>query len=323
MTTHPSILITGGTGSLGKALVRRLMDAKCARRVIVFSRDELKQHEMQQVWPAGVDSPIRYFIGDVRDRARLDLALRDVQIVIHAAALKQVPTCERDPREAILTNVMGTLNVIEASIDAEVEKVMLISTDKCCSPCTLYGATKLAAERLVAASNAYVRNHKTKLSAVRYGNVFGSRGSVVHLFREQMKRGEPCTITDPQATRFWITMEQAVEFVLSSIELMKGGEVFIPKLGKSTIDELAHALAASAGWGWIRPTTVGLRGMEKRHEALISRDEVVASWDLGDRYVIAGDWSLPLSQRPAFEEYSSQTARTLSEAELRQMVEAL
>ena len=223
---NQAVLITGGTGSFGKKFTKILLEEKQPRKVIIFSRDELKQHEMKM---HGYDHPsLRYFIGDVRDRERLVRAMHGVDIVVHAAALKQVPVCEYNPMEAIKTNIMGTSNVVEAALDAGVNRVLALSTDKAVNPVNLYGATKLAAEKLVIQSNAYAGGRATRYSCVRYGNVVGSRGSVVPLFLKQRASGK-ITITDDRMTRFWLSLEQGVHFVIDCIEQMQGGEVFVPK----------------------------------------------------------------------------------------------
>ena len=231
-----NVLITGGTGSFGKKCARILLDEYRPQRVIIFSRDELKQHEMRI---AGFDHPsLRYFIGDVRDVDRLRRAMVGVDVVIHAAALKQVPACEYNPIEAVLTNVNGGKNVIEAALDNRVHRVLAMSTDKAVNPVNLYGATKLVAEKLFVQANAYRGGDPIRFSSVRYGNVVGSRGSVIPLFREQRKSGK-VTITDPRMTRFWITLEQGVRFVLNSIETMVGGEVLVPKIASMRMMDLA------------------------------------------------------------------------------------
>lgn len=272
------ILITGGTGSFGKKFVRALLKEHKPAKVIVYSRDELKQHEMRQ---AGFDSPnLRYFIGDVRDRARLKRAFHTVDIVVHAAALKQVPVCEYNPQEAIKTNIGGTSNVIEAAIDAGVKRILALSTDKAVNPVNLYGATKLAAEKLVIQSNAYAGSGVTRLSCVRYGNVVGSRGSVVPVFIEQRKKGN-ITITDERMTRFWITLDQGVHFVMNCIEQMQGGEVFVPKIPSMKITDLAKAVAPEA-----QIHVIGIRPGEKLHEVLISEDEARTTVELDKMYVV-------------------------------------
>ena len=260
-----TILITGGTGSFGKKFTKIALEEKRPRKIIIFSRDELKQHEMKM---HGYDHPsLRYFIGDVRDRERLVRAMNGVDIVVHAAALKQVPTCEYNPMEAIKTNIMGSANVVEAALDASVKKVMTISTDKAVNPLNLYGATKLAAEKLTVQSNAYAAGTATRYSCVRYGNVVGSRGSVVPLFLKQRVSGT-VTITDDRMTRFWLSLEQGVRFVMSCIEQMQGGEVFVPKFPSTKVIDLARAIVPNA-----KIDIIGIRPGEKLHEVLISEDE--------------------------------------------------
>ena len=272
------ILVTGGTGSFGKKFIHTLLNEHNAAKIIVYSRDELKQHEMRQT---GFNSPLlRYFIGDVRDRERLNRALHGVDIVIHSAALKQVGACEYNPHEAIKTNIDGTSNVIEAAIDMGVKRVLALSTDKAVNPINLYGATKLAAEKLVVQSNAYAANGVTRLSCVRYGNVVGSRGSVVPVFFEQRKKGK-VTITDERMTRFWLTLEQGVQFVMKSVEQMQGGEVFVPKIPSMIMPDLAKAVAPEA-----EVEIIGIRPGEKLHEVLISEDEARSTVELDDFYVV-------------------------------------
>ena len=273
-----SVLVTGGTGSFGKKFIDILLRDYQPAKVIVFSRDELKQHEMRV---AGFDQPnLRYFIGDVRDQARLRRAMDGVDIVVHAAALKQVPACEYNPMEAIKTNIMGTSNVVEAALDSGVKKVLALSTDKAVNPVNLYGATKLAAEKLTVQSNAYAGGSETRFSCVRYGNVVGSRGSVVPVFLRQRENGK-LTITDERMTRFWLTREQGVSFVIRCIEQMHGGEVFVPKIPSTTIVDLAKAIAPEAELNF-----VGIRPGEKLHEVLISEDEARSTVELEDMYVV-------------------------------------
>ena len=262
---NQAILVTGGTGSFGKKFTEIALRELHPRKVIVFSRDELKQHEMRE---AGFDQPnLRYFIGDVRDRERLVRALHGVDIVVHAAALKQVPACEYNPMEAVKTNIMGTSNVVEAALDAGVKKVLALSTDKAVNPVNLYGATKLAAEKLTVQSNAYAAGSATRYSCTRYGNVVGSRGSVVPVFLKQRQNGR-ITITDDRMTRFWLSLEQGVRFVIDCIEQMHGGEVFVPKIPSMRVIDLARAIAPEA-----EVSIVGIRPGEKLHEVLISEDE--------------------------------------------------
>ena len=272
------ILITGGTGSFGKKFTKILLAEKNPKKIIIFSRDELKQHEMRV---AGYDDPrLRYFIGDVRDRDRLVRAMHDVDIVVHAAALKQVPACEYNPMEAIKTNIIGTSNVIEAALDAGVAKVLALSTDKAVSPANLYGGTKLVAEKLVIQSNAYAAGTATRYSCVRYGNVVGSRGSVVPLFLKQRGNGK-ITITDERMTRFWLSLEQGVHFVINCIEQMEGGEVFVPKIPSTKVIDLARAIAPEA-----EIEIIGIRPGEKLHEDLLSVDKSRHTIELESMYVI-------------------------------------
>jgi len=272
------VLVTGGTGSFGKKFTKILLEEKEPKKVIIFSRDELKQHEMQV--GGFKDERLRYFIGDVRDRERLLRAMHGVDIVIHAAALKQVPACEYNPMEAIKTNIMGTANVVDAALDAGVKKVLMVSTDKAVSPANLYGATKLAGEKLTIQSNAYAGGLATRFSCVRYGNVVGSRGSIVPLFLKQ-RAGGKVTVTDERMTRFWLSLEQGVRFVINCIEQMEGGEVFIPKIPSTKVVDLAKAIAPDA-----EIKVIGIRPGEKLHEALISEDEARHTVELKDMFVI-------------------------------------
>jgi UDP-N-acetylglucosamine 4,6-dehydratase len=272
------VLITGGTGSFGKKFTKILLEEKQPKKIIIFSRDELKQHEMQV---GGYNHEnLRYFIGDIRDRERLLRAMHGVDIVVHAAALKQVPACEYNPMEAIKTNIMGTANVVEAALDAGVKKVLTVSTDKAVSPANLYGATKLAAEKLTIQSNAYAAGSATRYSCVRYGNVVGSRGSVVPLFLKQRGNGK-ITITDDRMTRFWLSLDQGVRFVINCIEQMEGGEVFIPKIPSTKVTDLARAIAPDA-----QLDIIGIRPGEKLHEMLISEDEARNTIELDKMFVV-------------------------------------
>jgi UDP-N-acetylglucosamine 4,6-dehydratase/5-epimerase len=272
------VLITGGSGSFGKKFVRMMLDEYHPAKIIVFSRDELKQHEMQV---AGFSHPtLRYFLGDVRDQQRCLRAFDGVDIVIHAAALKQVPACEYNPMEAIKTNILGSGNVIDAAIDAGVSRVVALSTDKAVNPVNLYGATKLAAEKLFVQSNAYAGGREVRFACVRYGNVVGSRGSVVPVFLKQRESGR-VTVTDERMTRFWISLEQGVRFVIQAAENMFGGEVFVPKIPSMTVNDLARAIAPKAQIDYI-----GIRPGEKLHEVLISDDEARQTIELEDMYVV-------------------------------------
>ncbi len=272
------ILVTGGTGSFGKKFIEVMLREYHPHKLIVFSRDELKQHEMQA---AGFTHPsLRYFIGDIRDQQRCRRAFEGVDLVIHAAALKQVPACEYNPMEAIKTNILGSGNVIDAALDAGVSRVVALSTDKAVNPVNLYGATKLAAEKLFIQSNAYAGARNTRFSCVRYGNVVGSRGSVVPVFLKQRESGK-VTVTDERMTRFWISLEQGVRFVIRAAENMHGGEVFVPKIPSMTVADLARAIAPETTIEYI-----GIRPGEKLHEVLISEDEARQTVDLEDMYVV-------------------------------------
>jgi UDP-N-acetylglucosamine 4,6-dehydratase len=315
------VLVTGGTGSFGKKFVEVMLKEFHPAKIIVYSRDELKQHEMRV---AGYEHPtLRYFIGDVRDQQRLRRALNGVSIVIHAAALKQVPACEYNPMEAIKTNILGSSNVIDASLDAGVKKVVALSTDKAVNPVNLYGATKLAAEKLFVQSNAYAGGTTTRFSCVRYGNVVGSRGSVVPLFIKQRQTGK-ITITDDRMTRFWISLEQGARFVIRCAEQMHGGEVFVPKIPSMKMVDLATAMAPEA-----KVEVIGIRPGEKLHESLISEDEARTTVEMPDMYVVqpaeamwfGRDWEKQGKSLPDGFRYASNTNdQWLSEAEIRAMI---
>ncbi|MBN2556287.1 MAG: UDP-N-acetylglucosamine 4,6-dehydratase (inverting) [Anaerolineales bacterium] len=272
------VLITGGTGSFGKKFVEVMLRDYSPAKLIIFSRDELKQHEMRA---DGFNDPrLRYFIGDVRDRLRLRRAMQGVDVVVHAAALKQVPACEYNPMEAINTNIIGGRNVIEAALDEKVDRVMALSTDKAVNPINLYGATKLAAEKLFVQSNAYAGGKGTRFACVRYGNVVGSRGSVVPVFFKQRNAGR-ITITDERMTRFWLSLEQGVRFTIRCIEQLQGGEVFVPKIPSMKLVDLATAIAPECQIDYI-----GIRPGEKLHEVLISEDEARHTIELEDMFVV-------------------------------------
>ena len=278
------VLVTGGTGSFGRKFVEIMLADYHPAKLIVFSRDELKQHEMRV---AGLDHPsLRYFIGDVRDLMRLRRAMHGVDTVVHAAALKQVPACEYNPMEAIETNIMGGRNVIEAALDMGVSRVMALSTDKAVNPINLYGATKLAAEKLFIQSNAYAGGTGTRFACVRYGNVVGSRGSVVEVFLRQRADGT-LTITDERMTRFWLSLEHGVRFTIGCLESMQGDEVFVPKIPSMRVVDLAKAVAPDSQIRFI-----GIRPGEKLHEVLISEDEARHTLELDDRFVVEASTGL-------------------------------
>jgi UDP-N-acetylglucosamine 4,6-dehydratase len=273
-----TILITGGTGSFGKACIEALLERHDPRVVRVFSRDELKQSELQAHYLA--ESRLRFFLGDVRDRDRLVHATRGVDLIIHAAALKQVPACEYNPFEAVQTNVIGAENVVAAAIASQVPRTLLLSTDKAVNPVNLYGATKLCAEKIVTQGNALAADSGVRFASVRYGNVVGSRGSVVPIFLQQAETGR-LTVTDERMTRFWITLDQAVDFVLSRLRMMEGGEVFVPKIPSMRVVEIADAIAPDA-----ERMITGIRPGEKLHEVLVTEDESRHARELDDCYVI-------------------------------------
>ncbi len=290
---NKTILITGGTGSFGRAMVQKLLTNYSPQSIRVFSRDELKQHEMRIAFKN--DPRLRFLIGDVRDLSRLNRALEGVDIVFHAAAMKQVPACEYNPIEAIRTNVDGAINVIEACLNNNVQKVVALSTDKAASPVNLYGATKLCSDKLFIQANNYAGHRPVRFSVVRYGNVMGSRGSVIPVFREQLQKSKKLTITDERMTRFWITLDQATDLVLTSLELMRGGEIFVPKIPSMKVTELAYAMEPEAELEFI-----GIRPGEKIHEALITPEEGMRAVDLPDRYVIEPDaewWETPAEHK--------------------------
>jgi UDP-N-acetylglucosamine 4,6-dehydratase len=317
------VLVTGGTGSFGKKFIEIMLKEYQPAKLIVFSRDELKQHEMRV---SGFDHPsLRYFIGDVRDQQRLHRAMHGVDIVIHAAALKQVPACEYNPMEAIKTNILGSSNVIEAALDAGVKKVMALSTDKAVNPVNLYGATKLAAEKLFVQSNTYAAGTATHFSCVRYGNVVGSRGSVIPIFLQQRDNGK-LTITDARMTRFWLTIDQGVRFVIRCTEQMRGGEVFVPKIPSTRIADLARVIAPQA-----ELEIIGIRPGEKLHEVLVHEDEARQTLELEDMFVVTpGEtlWQRDLQYEgaplPDGYRYSSDTNyQWLSDDEIRSFVAPL
>ncbi len=315
------VLVTGGTGSFGKAFIRRILAEHDPAAVRVYSRDELKQYELGREFDG--DDRLRFLIGDVRSRERLRMALRGVQVVIHAAALKQVPVCEYNPFEAIQTNVYGAENVVAAAIDADVPRTLALSTDKAVNPVNLYGATKLCAEKIFTQGNAYAGSSHCRFASVRYGNVVGSRGSVIPLFKAQAKTGE-LTITDESMTRFWITLEQAVDFVISSLAMMAGGEVFVPRIPSMRVSAIADALAPDAS-----RRIVGIRPGEKVHEVLITEDESRHARVLEDRYVIYPPYPFWETDQallgdelpPGFRYSSDQNTEWLDAGHIREMAE--
>jgi len=322
MLNDKVILITGGTGSFGEKFTEIVLRDYHPRKLVIFSRDELKQHKMRQVYRDTGNSPMRYFIGDVRDRERLYRAFNGVDIVVHAAALKQVPACEYNPFEAIQTNVIGAKNVIDTAIDQGVEQVMAISTDKAVNPINLYGATKLCAEKLFVQGNSYSGEGGTRFSCTRYGNVVGSRGSVIPVFKKQRDSGK-ITVTDERMTRFWLTLEQGVRFVIRCIEQMQGGEVFVPRIPSMRIVDLAKAVAPGCEIEFM-----GIRPGEKVHEVLVARDESRYTLELDDMFVIQpvhpwwepANWSQGKPLRDGFKYASDTNDRWLTIEELRQMI---
>ena len=277
--SRSSILVTGGTGSFGKAFIEHALSNLDPKRIVIFSRDELKQYEARQLFKD--DPRLRWFIGDIRDQHRLIRAMHNIDYVVHAAALKQVDTAEYNPFEYVQTNIIGTQNVIEAAIDTGVKKVVALSTDKASSPINLYGATKLAADKLCQSANHYAAGYETRFSVVRYGNVMGSRGSVIPFWEQLAAEGKEIPITDSRMTRFWITLPQAVKFVVESFDLMHGGEVFVPRIPSMKILDLAEAVAPGA-----KTNEIGIRPGEKLHEEMIAADDSRRTISLSDRYVI-------------------------------------
>lgn len=315
-----SVLVTGGTGSFGKLFVHTLLTQTQVERVIVFSRDELKQWEMSQLYPG--EMRIRFFLGDVRDEQRLLRAFDSVDYIVHAAALKHVPAAEYNPFEAVKTNILGAKNVIDAAIDRGVKKVVALSTDKASSPINLYGATKFVSDKLFIDGNAYAGKHDTSFANVRYGNVVGSRGSVIPLFKKLAQSGV-LPITDERMTRFWITLEHAVQMVLDAFELMQGGEIFVPKIPSMKLIDLAKAIAPEAQIKY-----VGIRPGEKLHEELISQHDAHRTIDIGKCYVMVPDmeWfdSNHISGTPVAEDFvytSDNNEKWLSREQLMEMIQ--
>ena len=276
------LMITGGTGSLGKALIKRLLAETPIQRMIVLSRDEQKQFDFSMELSPEERERVRFFLGDVRDRERMSTAMRNVDFVIHTAAMKIVMTAEYNPFECIQTNVIGAENIVQAAIEMGVKRVVALSTDKACNPINLYGASKLASDKIFIAGNHIAGARSTRFSVVRYGNVIGSRGSVLPFFRQLIENNaQSLPITDPRMTRFWITLNQGVEFVLSSLHVMKGGEIFVPKIPSMKVVDLASVLAPG-----LPHEIIGIRPGEKLHEMMISNDDARMTFDLGDRFVI-------------------------------------
>ncbi len=277
-----TVLVTGGTGSFGKHFVKTVIARYKPKRLIIFSRDELKQYEMAQTFPQEKLPFMRYFIGDVRNRDRLEMAMRDVDFVVHAAAMKQVPIAEYNPFECIATNVIGAENVVQAAIARGIKRVIALSTDKAANPVNLYGASKLAADKIFVAANNLSGADGCRFGVVRYGNVVGSRGSVMPFFQKLIaEHADALPITDPRMTRFWITLTQGVNLVLSSMQLMQGGEIFVPKIPSMSTTELARSMAPQ-----MRQETIGIRPGEKLHEIMIPADDARQTLELEDRYVI-------------------------------------
>jgi UDP-N-acetylglucosamine 4,6-dehydratase/5-epimerase len=326
MLNNKTILITGGTGSFGKKCTEVILKKYKPEKLIIFSRDELKQFEMSQIFSDNEYPCIRYFIGDVRDKDRLYRAFDGVDYVIHAAALKQVPAAERNPFEVIKTNIIGAENIINAAIDRDVKKVVALSTDKAANPVNLYGATKLCSDKLFISGNSYSGWHRTRFSVVRYGNVIGTRGSVIPLFKK-MKNTRVLPITDTRMTRFWITLEQGVNFVLKCLEMSAGGELFVPKIPSMKILDLVEAIAPNS-----RHEIVGIRPGEKIHEVMITRDDARHTLGFDDYYIVEPEFSwwsnndhMTNGARPVpkdFEYNSGTNPWFLSVTEMRKMIKA-
>ena len=321
--SEASVLVTGGTGSFGNKFVELMLSRYRPRRLVVFSRDELKQSEMMGRFQYRIDHPsLRFFVGDVRDQARLERGMHGVDVVFHAAALKQIPSCEYNPFEAIQTNVIGAENVINAAIDAGVTRVVMISSDKAVNPINLYGATKLCAEKLFVQGNAYGFPRGSVFSVVRYGNVIGSRGSVIPLFAAQRASGR-VTVTDRAMTRFWIRLEQGVEFAIRCAELMRGGEIFVPKIPSMRIMDLVTTVASGC-----TIEDIGIRPGEKLHEILISEDESRQALEYDEMFVIEPlypswtfrSWEGGKRPAPGFRYSSDANSVWLSPAEMRELI---
>lgn len=326
MLNNKNILITGGTGSFGKKCTEIILRRYKPKRLLIYSRDELKQFEMAQQFPESKYSCIRFFLGDVRDKERMNRAFRNVDYVIHAAAIKQVPAAEYNPFEAVKTNILGAQNIINVAIDQGVKKIIALSTDKAANPINLYGATKLCSDKLFIAGNSYVGRNNTIFSVVRYGNVAGSRGSVIPFFLKCRETGV-LPITDPRMTRFWITLEQGVRFVLKSLDTMVGGELFVPKLPSMNIMDLAKVIAPEC-----KTVITGIRPGEKLHELMIPKDDARRTIEFKDHYLIQPDfhyWKKRYKKKggsnvPEDFEYSSDTNHwKLSEIEMMEIIQNL
>ena len=323
MFNNKVILVTGGTGSFGKKFTEYVLKNYNPKKLIIFSRDELKQFEMQQVFGDDKYPAIRYFLGDIRDKDRLYRAFEDVDVVVHAAALKQVPALEYNPFEAVQTNIIGAQNIISAAIDKGVKKVIALSSDKAVVPVNLYGATKLCMEKLFVAANALAGTHVTRFSVVRYGNVIGSRGSVIPVFLRQKVDGR-FTVTDDRMTRFWITLERGIALVIKGLEVMKGGEIFIPKLPSARILDVCLAISPEC-----EIAVTGIRPGEKLHETLISVDEARYAYDTGNYYIlylpasgIENDTYLGETVPEGFVYSSENNDRWLSVSDIRSIIDA-
>lgn len=315
-----TVLVTGGTGSFGRRFVATVLAKTRVKKIIVFSRDELKQSEMAPLYP---DPRLRFFLGDIRDAQRLSRAFEGVDYVVHAAALKQVPALEYNPFEAVLTNVMAAQNIVDAALDRGVQRVVALSTDKAVNPVNLYGATKLCFEKLFVAGNSYAAGHKTRYSVVRYGNVVGSRGSVIPLYLKKRKEGV-LPVTDERMTRFWITLDQGVNFVLQALEASQGGEIFVPKIPSMKVVDLAKAIGPGC-----TIKNVGIRPGEKLHECLLTEDEAHRTLDLGHLYLVQPNFPWWGQSRwpgkpvdPSFRYSSDGNDSWLTTADLTRMVES-
>jgi UDP-N-acetylglucosamine 4,6-dehydratase/5-epimerase len=324
MLNRARVLVTGGTGSFGQAFVNHVLSNDLVSEVIVFSRDEFKQHEMARRWPVG-KYPIRYFLGDIRDRDRLMRAFNGVNYIVHAAALKQVPAIEQNPFEAIRTNIIGAENIVEAALERGVRRVVAVSTDKAVNPLNLYGATKLAMEKLMLAANTYARYRDVRFSIVRYGNVIGSRGSVLQVYADLVAQGTTTLpVTDPTMTRFWITLDRGVQLVLRALEDAQGGETFVPKIPSMSVGDLVSAMPVACS-----QLVIGRRPGEKLHEALIGEGEGYRAVDRGDHYVIMPEaigykpkaWAKTAPKMPADFVYTSDTnSEWVSVDEMRKLI---